>query len=352
MQNMVEEQLRAAKAAVSAPAGSTAGYTNANLQSVQQYMAPSANVEGLLAESKASQEKAATDNRDTLLQGIGQSYTTGMENVNKTAGEAQRQNYISHQMQQRNIGQQLAAAGLNGGAAESTILGLANAYGENRRLTEKDRLQQAAALEAERAQQETAAHTDYNTLMAGIANDYAQQLAAARQAETDRQAQLLMQKFAADQSAAQAEAERAWQQQQNEYNWQQQMAMADKELAAQLQLLAAKSAGSGEGSSGGAAAAAANQWAYIGVTDDKAEGFAADLNKAITGVMSKTWALQNRAALEREYGEAAAQMLIANAHDPTQEQMNTQNLIANALDQQAAQLAQANANKRNLVSVR
>ena len=271
-----------------------------------------------------------------------------MENVNKTAGEAQRQNYISHQMQQRNIGQQLAAAGLNGGAAESTILGLANAYGENRRLTEKERLQQAAALEAEKAQQETAAHTDYNTLMAGIANDYAQQLAAARQAETDRQAQLLMQKFAADQS----EAERAWQQQQNEYNWQQQMAMADKELAAQLQLAAAKSAGSGGGNGAAASAEASNWYSKLGVPYEQMTGFAEDLDKVTRGAVNKSMVQKEAAALIARYGATAYEYLVNAAPDVgyvMRESNPTADLISNALataaQEQATQTAASKARK-------
>ena len=338
MQNVVEDSLRAAKAAVSAPAGGTAGYTG-SLASVQQYLAPSADVEGLLAESKASQEQAATQNKDTLLQGIGKSYETGMQNVNTAAGEAQRQNYISHQMQQKNIGQQLAAAGLTGGAAESTLLGLSTAYGENRRLTEADRLKQAAALEAERAQQETAAQTDYNTLMAGIANDYAQQLAAAKQAETDRQAQLLLQKFAADQSAAQAEANRAWQQQQaeaerawqqaqNEYNWQQQFAMADKDLAAQLQLAAAKS------TSGSSTVDPNNWYSKLGVPYEQMGSFQNALNGVADGSIDKNVLRKEAAGVIAQFGATAYEYLYQNAKDVgyvKQATNPTADLIGNAL---------------------
>jgi hypothetical protein len=107
------------------------------------------------------------------------------------------------------------------------MLGLANAYGENRRQTEADRLQRVSELEGQRAQQEAGAQVDYNNLMATIAGDYAAQLSAARQAETDRQAQLLMQKFTADQQAAQAAEDRKFQQQMTEYDWQQQQAAAE-----------------------------------------------------------------------------------------------------------------------------
>lgn len=259
-------------------------------------------VESLLEKARAQQTKAADENRNIALQSIGQNYTTSVENINKAAEEAQRQNYITKEMQQRNIGQQLAAAGLNGGAAETTILGLANKYGENRRMVDADRINNVAALEAQKAQQEAAAQTEYNTLLSQIESNYATQLAAAREAEADRAFQ--------------------------------------REMAAQS---AARSAAA-------AAPAVQNQWAYLGVTDDKATGFAEDLNKARTGVMSKSWAMRNFALLEQAYGPAAAQMLVDNAHDPTKEQVNTQNLIANALAQQAQQQRQMNANpaKREL----
>lgn len=264
-------------------------------------------VESLLEQARAQQTKAAQENRDLALKSIGQNYTAGIENVNKAAEEAQRQNYITKEMAQRNIGQQLAAAGLNGGAAETTILGLANKYGENRRMVDADRMNNVAALEAEKAQREAAAQTEYNGLVSQIEGNYATQMAAAREAEADRAFQ--------------------------------------REMAA---LQAARA------SAPSVQTSAQNQWAYLGVTDDKATGFAEDLNKARTGVMSKSWAMRNFALLEQAYGPAAAQMLVDSAHDPTQEQVNTQNLIANALSQQAQQQAQMNANpaKRNLVSVR
>lgn len=382
MPGTIEEKLKAAK--VSAPAGNVASYhaqtQNAagmntvqaatangtevlkgnNLDAVSQYLAPGANVEGVLTDAKNQREQAAAANRDALLGSIGKTYGMGVQNVNTAADEAQRQNYISQQMQQRNIGQQLAAAGLTGGAAESTMLGLANAYGENRRQTEADRLQRVSELEGQRAQQETGAQMDYNNLMATIAGDYAAQLSAARQAETDRQAQLLMQKFAADQQAAQAAEDRKfqqqmteydWQQQQaaaeadraydrwaTEYGWQQQFAMADKELAAQLQLAAAKGTGgtakatASTGNTGSTYVPQTNAYKNLGVSDAKAAGYAADMDKVYTGVIDKQFIKNNWGAFEAEYGQTATQKLYDSATGgATAEQQAVQDLIANAL---------------------
>ena len=427
MPGTIEEKLKAAR--VSAPAGNVASYPaqtqNAvgmntvqaapangtevlkknNLDAVSQYLAPGANVEGLLTDAKNQREQAAAANRDALLGSIGKTYGMGVQNVNTAADEAQRQNYISQQMQQRNIGQQLAAAGLTGGAAESTMLGLANAYGENRRQTEADRMQRVSELEGQRAQQEAGAQVDYNNLMATIAGDYAAQLSAARQAETDRQAQLLMQKFAADQQAAQAaedrkfqqqmteydwqqqqaaaEANRLWQQQQaeldrqhqmgmteydwqqklaqaeadraydrwaTEYGWQQQFAMADKELAAQLQLAAAKETGgtakttASTGNTGSTYVPQTNAYKNLGVSDAKAAGYAADMDKVYTGVIDKQFIKNNWAAFEAEYGRTATQKLYDSATGgATAEQQAVQDLIANALAAQNKNQAVQNA---------
>jgi hypothetical protein len=157
-------------------------------------------VESLLEQARAQQTQAAKDERAIALKSIGQNYNAGVENVNKAAAEAQRQNYITKEMQQRNIGQQLAAAGLNGGAAETTILGLANKYGENRRLVDADRINNVATLEAQKAQQEAAAQSEYNNLRTQIETNYATQLAAAKEAEAARELQ-----------REQAEADRAFQ---------------------------------------------------------------------------------------------------------------------------------------------
>ena len=311
MPNIIEDNLKAAKTTVTAPAGSTAGYTSASLQAVKDYLAPAAEVENLLTEAKAQQEKAAADSRDTTLQGIVKSYTSGVESVNKTAGEAQRQNYITHQMQQKNIGQQLAAAGVNGGASETTMLGLANAYGENRRLTEADRMDRTAALEAERAQQETAAQNDYNALMASIADSYTQQLAAARQAEADRQAQLLMQKFAADQQAAQAEADRAFQ----------------REMAA---MSSAKSTG-GVSSTG----VDPNNWyASLGVPYEQMSSFSNALAGVENGSVDKNVLRREAAGVIAQFGAKAYEYLYKKAMDNgyvMQASNPTADLINNAL---------------------
>ena len=266
-------------------------------------------VESLLEKARAQQTKAADENRNIALQSIGQNYATGVENINKAAEEAQRQNYITKEMQQRNIGQQLAAAGLNGGAAETTILGLANKYGENRRMVDADRINNVATLEAQKAQQEAAAQTEYNGLVSQIESNYATQLAAAREAEAQRALQREM-----------AEAERAFK----------------REMAAQS---AARSA---------AASAQVNPYQDLGVSYENMAGFAQDLARASGGGVDKGFLRTHAAELIARYGARAYEYLVSVAPDmgsqgKTADQDATVSLINSALaaaaDNQATQNA-------------
>lgn len=255
-------------------------------------------VESLLEKARAQQTKVADENRNIALQSIGQNYTTGVENINKAAEEAQRQNYITKEMQQRNIGQQLAAAGLNGGAAETTILGLANKYGENRRMVDADRINNVAALEAQKAQQEAAAQTEYNTLLSQIESNYATQLAAAREAEADRAFQ--------------------------------------REMAAQS---AARSA---------AASAQVNPYQDLGVSYENMAGFAQDLAKASGGGVDKGFLRTHAAELIARYGARAYEYLVSVAPDmgaqgKAADQDATASLINSALAAAANNQAKQNA---------
>lgn len=76
---------------------------------------------------------------------------------NETTDKALRDAYVGKMLNARNIGQQLAAMGRSGGAAESTLLGLQNNYQTNR-----------AGLEEERARQLAAFLSQYNTTMADL----------------------------------------------------------------------------------------------------------------------------------------------------------------------------------------
>lgn len=71
-------------------------------------------LENIYGQAKAQREAAAQRSRDAQLQSLETMYGGGIRRVNDAADEAQRQNYIAQQIQKRNLGQEMAAAGLSG----------------------------------------------------------------------------------------------------------------------------------------------------------------------------------------------------------------------------------------------
>ena len=59
-------------------------------------------------------------------------YNNARSSINQEAENYLRQAYINNMLSQKNLGQQLAAQGLSGGASESTLAGMANNYGNIR----------------------------------------------------------------------------------------------------------------------------------------------------------------------------------------------------------------------------
>jgi hypothetical protein len=126
--------------------------------------------------------------------------------------------------------------------------------------------------------------------------------------------------------------------------------MADKELAAQLQLAAAKGTGgtakttASTGNTGSTYVPQTNAYKNLGVSDAKAAGYAADMDKVYTGVIDKQFIKANWAAFEAEYGRTATQKMYDSATGgATAEQQATQDLIANALAAQNKNQAVQNA---------
>lgn len=75
----------------------------------------------------------------TLSSNLGQtqgrllnSYNRSKSNINTDAENSLRQAYINHMLSQKNLGQQMSAMGLNGGATETTLANMLNNYGNSR----------------------------------------------------------------------------------------------------------------------------------------------------------------------------------------------------------------------------
>ena len=74
-------------------------------------------------------------------------YEYGQGELNRATDNALQQAYINKMMSERNLAQQLAAQGLNGGASETTTAGMLNHYNNSRNALETERQNQLASLE-------------------------------------------------------------------------------------------------------------------------------------------------------------------------------------------------------------
>lgn len=113
-------------------------------------------------------------------------YNKATGDVNSATERAMQQAYIANQMQNRNLGQQLAAMGRSGGASESTMLGLANEYGNARGELDLSRNDQLATLAAQLAEGKASDLDAYNQAKAAYDKDYQNRLADLAAASLDR----------------------------------------------------------------------------------------------------------------------------------------------------------------------
>lgn len=71
-------------------------------------------------------------NYDSSIGTMTESYNNGVAGVNRQADKTQAEAYINYMLTKRDLPQMMAAQGINGGAAESTLAGLQNNYGNSR----------------------------------------------------------------------------------------------------------------------------------------------------------------------------------------------------------------------------
>ena len=149
------------------------------------------------AEARAKQEdavqkardaltNAAQSNYDSAVNLLQQGYDKNVGSVNTDTEKALQDAYISSMMQQRNLGQQLAAYGRSGGAAESTLLGLANAYGQQRGTLDNTRQQNLANLVQKLQENKANQLQTLNTNKANYEQNYQNQLADLAGASLER----------------------------------------------------------------------------------------------------------------------------------------------------------------------
>lgn len=135
----------------------------------QQEAAALAGYNSLMDAAKARYDSALAQRR--------QSYDKAVGDVNGASERAMQQAYLSSELQKRNIGQQLAALGRSGGASETTLLNMANNYGNARGAIDQNRTSQLGALASDFSAGKASDLNTYNTARAGYDYDYQNRLA-------------------------------------------------------------------------------------------------------------------------------------------------------------------------------
>ena len=139
----------------------------------------SSGIDELLARISAAYDNAASllkGNYDSQVGTLRSAKKKSTRELNVDSEQALREAYITKMQNQRDLNQRLAAAGINGGATETTMARLANNYGNSR----------------------TQVNNTRNRSLAGINQTYAEQLAAALQAYNSAMANLEMQRLNAE----------------------------------------------------------------------------------------------------------------------------------------------------------
>lgn len=119
-----------------------------------------------------NQLSSLLNNLNSTRNQLKSSYNQSRDSINADAENALRQAYINRMLSEKNLGQQMSALGLNGGATETTLAGMLNNYGNARNNI----------------------HTTANTNLANLEGKYNDSLAQAQQAYNSAVANANLQK--------------------------------------------------------------------------------------------------------------------------------------------------------------
>lgn len=131
-------------------------------------------IAALYAQQQEAQKAARQSAYNATVDAQNRAYGAAKNDVNKTANKSLQEAYVNRMMSEKNLGQQMSAQGLNGGATESTIAGIQNNYGNSRNNIEtarNDNLSNLANTYQNNLSQAAAA------LESGMAGDYANYVA-------------------------------------------------------------------------------------------------------------------------------------------------------------------------------
>lgn len=181
---------------------------------LQVYRDLAAKQEAAAQQSYESSKAAAQKAYDDMAATRQTSYDQSAGRVNEVANKALQEAYVNRMMGERNLGQQLSALGRSGGAAESTLLGLANQYGRVRGQHEGTRAESLGDLLTQLQTGQAEDRRVYNDALLNSENTYQNMLTQARNALAESEAQVLMQQAekaaAIEQARQEAEAQATW----------------------------------------------------------------------------------------------------------------------------------------------
>ena len=228
------------------------------------------------------QVQALKNNYDSTLGQLQSDYEQGAAGVNFNADNALQQAYINQMMTLKSLPQQLSAQGIGGGAAETTLAGVYNNYGNSRNEIDVARGQSLGDLLAQLNAGKTQAQQAYNSQLSDaqaarlayemqLEQNLANAIADAASVNYDRQFEIsseYLSQMAKLQSEMASAAQKASQTTVSASNTQQSKTVQQGELVEQVWRSAwqnAKNAGSSEADALQAANAAAAQYVVQGV---------------------------------------------------------------------------------------
>lgn len=134
-----------------------------------------------------NQINSLSDNLNETRNQLANQYNRSKQNITDDAASSLRQAYINRMLSEKNLGQQMTALGLNGGATESTLANMANNYGNARNNINTTQNRNLANLEGNYSDNLSQAQQAYNSAVASANLQKAQQAMALENALANNQ---------------------------------------------------------------------------------------------------------------------------------------------------------------------
>lgn len=115
---------------------------------------------------------ALKDNLNSTLANLQRQYDASKNEVNADANKSLREAYINYMLNKKNLNQNLTAQGIGGGAAESTMAGMYNNYGNSRNNINTTLNDNLTSLENTYQGNISNANQQYNSAYANALSDY------------------------------------------------------------------------------------------------------------------------------------------------------------------------------------